>query len=87
MMKLRHNFGFKDLGKRFRVSAITASRIFEKWIHTLYFFLKDIDGFFWKTQEEVRTSLPKSFQVPEFEDVRVSHFMGHSDSTSTRTGN
>lgn len=59
LMKLRHDYAFKDLANRFGFSPATCSRVFQKVLHVLYTQLGGLVK--WPTREELRRTMPVCF--------------------------
>lgn len=59
LMKLKWNFPLQDLGYRFRVSESTISRVFDRWLHTAFWRLKET--IVWPSRDEICNTMPQAF--------------------------
>ena len=65
LLKLTHNFGFKDLGFRFNISKCTASRYFLKWVSIVHDRL--FSAIVFTTEREIlKKMMPICFRNDEF---------------------
>ena len=60
LMKLRHNFDYRELAEHFFISNSTVSRIFLKVLHVLFIRLKPV--IIWPEREDLRISMPMAFR-------------------------
>ena len=65
LLKLTHNFGFKDLGFRFSISEWTASRYFLKWVSIVHDRLFSL-LVFTPDRETLKKTMPMCFRNDEF---------------------
>lgn len=66
LMRLRHNFGLKDLAARFLISTQSVSEIFSAWIEHMYLILGSIP--IWPHRNDIIRNMPSQFRV-EFPDT------------------
>lgn len=68
LLKLSHNFDFRDLAFRFNISRYTASKYFHQWIEIVHgrLYTKIV---FRPPKEELMKTLPMCFRGGEFEDT------------------
>lgn len=61
LMRLRHNFGLKDLAARFLISTQSVSEIFSAWIEHMYLILGSIP--IWPHRNDIIRNMPSQFRV------------------------
>ncbi|XP_056001623.1 uncharacterized protein LOC125656555 [Ostrea edulis] len=61
LMRLRHNFGIKDLPSRFYISSQAVSEVFLSWIDHMYLLLGAIP--IWPHRNDLINSMPQQFKV------------------------
>lgn len=61
LMRLRHNFGIKDLASRFHISTQAVSEIFLSWIDHMYLLLGAIP--IWPHRDDLRKSMPQQYKA------------------------
>lgn len=61
LMRLRHNFGIKDLPSRFYISSQAVSEVFLSWIDHMYLLLGAIP--IWRRRNDLINSIPQQFKV------------------------
>lgn len=61
LMRLRHNFGLKDLAARFLISTQSVSEIFSAWIEHMYLIRGSIP--IWPHRNDIIRNMPSQFRV------------------------